>query len=43
MTLMSHIQVLEWSLHTEKGTKSQLPTVPAGVKNILSLIKDIAE
>lgn len=43
MQLMSHVQLLKRSLHTEKGTNSQLPTVPAGMKNILSFMKDIAE
>lgn len=43
MELMSHVQLLKWSLHIEKGTNSQLLTIPAGVKNIPSLRKDIAE
>lgn len=43
MKLMSHVQLLELSLHPEKSSKPRLPTPPEGIKNTPLLIKDIAE
>lgn len=43
MKLMSHVQLLEISLHTEKSSRPRLPTPPEGIKNTPLLIKDIAE